>query len=101
MTMRRTGAPHEPPIYDDQTIAAIRALYTGTANEGQQVRAWNWIVYFAAGYHDLSYRPGGEDGRRASDFMEGRRFVGAQMLKLLQPALTPRTPEPPKTKGKR
>lgn len=99
--MKRTGAPHEPPIYDNTIIAAIRAVQSGTANEGQQKLAWNWIVYMAAGYHDLSYRPGGEDGRRASDFMEGRRFVGAQMLKLLQPALTPAAPEPPVKKGKK
>lgn len=85
---RRTGQPHEPTQYDDQIIAAVRALHSGTANEGQQKAAWDWIVYRASGYNDLSYRPGGEDGRRASDFMEGRRFVGAQMLKLLQPILT-------------
>lgn len=99
--MKRVGAPHEPPLYDNSIIAAIRAVQSGTANEGQQKKAWDWIVYQASGYHDLSYRPGGEDGRRASDFMEGRRFVGAQMLKLLQPALTPSEPEPPKIKGKK
>jgi hypothetical protein len=96
VTLKRTGAPHEPPIYDNSIIAAIRAVQSGTANEGQQKTAWDWIVYQASAYHDLSYRPGGEDGRRASDFMEGRRFVGAQMLKLLQPVLTPAPPVPVK-----
>lgn len=93
MVAKRTGAPHEPPHYDDQVIAAMRALATGTANEGQQKRAWDWIVYQASGYMDLSYRPLAQGGDRATTFMEGRRFVGAQMLKLLQPALTPKSPQ--------
>jgi hypothetical protein len=100
MTIKRVGEPHEPPLYDNSVIAAIRALSSGAASEAQQKTAWDWIVYQASGYFDLSYRPG-EDGRRATDFMEGRRFVGAQMLKMLQPALTPAKPEPPVKKGKK
>jgi hypothetical protein len=71
----------------------LRALATGTADEGQQKRAWDWIVYRASGYLDLSYRPLAQGGDRATTFAEGRRFVGGQMLKLLQPALTPSKPE--------
>jgi hypothetical protein len=95
---KRSGAPHEPPFYDNTVIAAVRALASGTANDGQQKAAWDWIVYHASGYHELSYRPTEAGGERATVFMEGRRFVGSQMLKLLQPALTP---QPPKEKDRK
>ena len=101
MALRRTGQPHEPPLYDNSIIAALRALATGTANDGQQKKAWDWIVYQVSGYNELSYRPTEAGGERATIFMEGRRFVGAQMLKMLQPALTSTEDEtPPSKKGK-
>lgn len=70
-----------PAPYDDDDIRAMRALVAGNANEGQQRRALNWIINSAAGYYDLSFRPG-IDGARATDFAEGKRFVGAQVVKL-------------------
>ena len=36
----------------------------------------------------MSYRPG-EEGRRDTDFAEGKRFVGRELFKLLHPLLTP------------
>ena len=97
MTFKRTGQPHEPPEYDNSIVASLRAVARGIADETQQKKAWDWIVYQLAAYNDLSYWPGGDDGR-ATAFKEGRRFVGAQMLKMLQPALTPSEPDeaPPK-----
>jgi hypothetical protein len=62
--------------------AAIQALDRGDATADQQRRALDWIINKAAGYYDLSYRPGGEEGRRDTDFAEGRRFVGGQIVKL-------------------
>jgi hypothetical protein len=47
-------------------------------------------------FQDLSYRPG-EQGIRATDFAEGKRFVGQQVRKLLRPELTPK-PKPPEPK---
>ena len=70
-----------PATYDDNDIRAIRALAAGNANEGQQRRALDWIINTASGYYDLSFRPG-LDGARATDFSEGKRFVGAQIVKL-------------------
>lgn len=93
MPKPRLGLPHEPPIYEDADVAAIRALASGSANEGQQKRAWDWIVYQASAVTDLSYYPNDMGGDRATSFKEGRRFVGAQLLKLLQPALTPKQKE--------
>lgn len=77
--------------YDDDILYAVRALRDGTANDIQQKIAFQWIVRDVARHYDQSFHFGGEDGRRASDFMEGRRFVGLQVLKLLESGATPKT----------
>lgn len=76
------GAAWAPPHYDEHDVRAIQALAKGEANPGQQARALKWIVEVCSNAYDMSYRPGGEDGRRDSDFAEGRRFVGNQIVKL-------------------
>jgi len=77
----KPNGPWVPPSYDDDDIRAIRALAAGVASEGQQRRALEWIITKACGYYDLSFRPGVE-GARDTDFAEGKRFVGAQIVKL-------------------
>lgn len=76
---------HAPAAYDKAVLMAIRACLAGKANDGQQKLAMDWIITKAANYYDLSYRPGSEDGRRGTDFHEGRRFVGAQIVKMTRP----------------
>lgn len=83
--------PWLPPDHDESSIYAIRALANGTANDGQQKTAWAYLMYLtgaAEEFADLSYRPGPE-GRRDTDFAEGKRFVGLQIRKLLRPEYTP------------
>lgn len=81
---------HMPVPASKDVVYAIRALCQGTASETQQVLAMEWIVHCGSRYYDLSYRPG---DHRPSDFLEGRRFVGAQIVRLLNPSYTP-DPEP-------
>lgn len=76
---------HKPADYDVATVYAIRALAEGKATEGQQKTALDWIINHASGLYDLSYRPGGTDGDRATVFHEGRRFVGSQIVKMTRP----------------
>lgn len=76
-------APWKPPKFEPQDAAALQALERGNATPDQQKRALNWIVNGACATYDLSYRPG-DDGRRDTDFAEGRRFVGLQVVKLLK-----------------
>ena len=76
------AAAWRPADYEDADIYAIRALAAGNATEGQQKRALEWIIHKAAGTYDLSFRPGGAEGARETDFAEGRRFVGSQIVKL-------------------
>lgn len=35
----------------------------------------------------MSFRPGGDDGKRETDFAEGRRFVGNQIIKLTKASI--------------
>lgn len=80
--------PWVPPSYDDDTIYAIRALADGQANEGQQKRAWAYIMY-VTGANDMEFRPDDKGGERASAFASGKRFVGLMLDKLLKPIMTP------------
>ena len=75
-------APWLPVPYEPADVVAIQAVFAGRADEIQQKRAMKWITETAAGVYDLPFRPGGEDGRRDTDFACGRAFVGSQILKL-------------------
>lgn len=84
--------PHHPPDYDEQVIYAVRAWSQGKASEGQQIMAWDYVMYVTGAseqFNDLSYRPDKDGGTRAMDFAEGKRFVGLMIRKLLRPEVTP------------
>jgi hypothetical protein len=76
--------PYIPAPYNPQVTAAVKAMEAGQASGAQQQLFLHWLVHNVSGAYDLSYRPGGEDGRRDSDFAEGKRFVGMQVVKQLR-----------------
>lgn len=78
-------SPVEPPVREIPDIAAIQALERGTATEDQQKRALRWIIYEVAKTYDLSYRPGDQS---QTDFAEGKRFVGLEIISTLKINLT-------------
>ena len=73
--------PWKPVPYDKADCAAIQAVSRGEGTKDQQQRAIEWIIDIACDRDGMSYRPGSE-GRRDTDFAEGRRFVGNQVVKL-------------------
>jgi hypothetical protein len=75
--------PWDPLPLDEAEIRAIKALASGTASEGQQKRALDVIIHKFAGTYDQSFRPG-PDGHRATDFAEGRRYVGNRIVHTLK-----------------
>lgn len=80
--MKPKPAPQlDPNIWDRPDAYAIQALQRGDANPDMQKRALKWIIERAAGTYDQSFNP---DSVRLSDFAEGRRFVGLQLVKLLK-----------------
>lgn len=74
--------PWTPPPFIPADVYALKALQAGVASEGQQKRALAWIIA-AAGTYDLAFRPGGDEGDRATAFASGKQFVGQQVVKLL------------------
>lgn len=68
--------------YDVKHAAAMQALYRGNATEHQQKLVLEWIVQNACGTYDVSYISDDVAGRDSA-FCEGRRFVGLQIVKLL------------------
>ena len=84
--------PWEPVDYDDEVVYAVRAFWEGKALPHQQTLVREWLMYLTGagdGFADLSFRPG-SDGQRATDFAEGKRFVGLQIRKMLHPLVTPK-----------
>lgn len=69
---------------------ALRALYEGKANEGQQQQFLQWLLWEACDVHGISFRNDQAGGDRATAFNEGRRFVGVLIqttLGLLRPTM--------------
>jgi hypothetical protein len=86
--------PWHPADYDDVVVYAVRAFASGKATEHQQKIVWRWMRYVTGTsdeFSDLSFRPG-DEGRRATDFAEGKKFVGLQFGKMLNDAVTPKKP---------
>lgn len=82
--------PYAPVPYETADVYAIKAVAMGNANEEQQRRAMGWIVNKASALHELSYRPG-VTGDRDTAFAEGRRFVGAQIAKMISAEVVKRS----------
>lgn len=64
---------------DEPGSAAVQAVADGRATPEQQQLAIATIVEGIAEYHGLSYSP---DSTHDTAFAEGKRFVGAQIVKL-------------------
>jgi hypothetical protein len=76
--------PWSPVIkFEDADVFALHALAAGNASAGQQQRALEFIRRAICEGERLSFMPGGEDGRRATDFAEGKRFVAVQIRRFL------------------
>lgn len=82
-TARRRGPalnPWEPYQLRKADCIALKNLEAGNASERQQKHILDLLLNIS-GVRDLEFRPGGDDGRRASDFASGKRFVGLQIVK--------------------
>lgn len=69
--------------YGKAECAAMYALFRGTADPEQQQRALNWIIDVIARTDDLGYEPG-EAGARDTIFLQGRRFCGLEIRKMIR-----------------
>ena len=78
MTTPKTPVCFQCP-WDEPTVLAVQALARGAAEPDQQIRALQWIVEVAGATYQTSFVP---ESERQTSFMEGRRYVGAQLVKL-------------------
>lgn len=65
--------------WDIADVVAMKAVANGIADEHQQRRAINWILYQACDFHGISFR----DSDRETALAEGKRFVAQQINALL------------------
>lgn len=70
-----------PAEWELADAAAIQALARGDAEESQQKRALTVIVEKLAGTYEHTFVPGAQD---QTTYLEGRRSVGLQIVKLLK-----------------
>lgn len=68
--------------FDEMDMRAIKALHLGIASDSQQKRALDCIINRLARTYDLSARFG-EDADRLTTFAEGKRFVGLQVVRMI------------------
>jgi len=74
--------PHgsEPAGFSSTDAIAVQAVASGTANDGQQKRALDWILKSACGLPLWPYR----DSERETCLALGRQFVGQQIMGVLK-----------------
>jgi len=67
--------------YEKADVSAFQALEKGEATPDQQKRALAWLINVGSmSYEDVYDR----DSERDSTFMNGRRFVGLRVVKMLR-----------------
>jgi hypothetical protein len=69
----------EPPTFDEADIYAMKAMWAGIANPGQQQRAMKWILNAAARIDADPFRT----DARLTDHLVGRQSVGRMILTLV------------------
>ncbi len=74
-----TKQPWHPYEWEPADAYALQAVARGVANEAQQKRALDWIIR-SAGTYDATFYVGQQD---ATDFAQGSRHVGLQIVKLV------------------
>lgn len=73
-----------PGVVSRRDVAALKAVWNGVADEGQQRRAMEAIIWNIARTGDVTYYPDSLGGERDSSFAQGMRFAGLQLLKLIE-----------------
>lgn len=81
---KKVATPKLPPVlqtadFDKADAISLQAVAGGYADEHQQRRAMEWIIFKACAFNDVSFR----DTDRETSFAEGKRFVAQQINALL------------------
>lgn len=76
---KKKSASWMPAKYEKKHVGAIQAIARGDASDHQQRLFMDYLINELCVTYDLSFRP---DSIRDTDFAEGRRFVGLQLVKM-------------------
>lgn len=79
-----SSLPWFPTEYEDHHVQAMKALARGDCPEHLQKIALDWIINQACDTFGMSFRPDDMGGDRASNFAEGKRHVGNQIVKMIE-----------------
>lgn len=71
----------KPAAYGKEELYAIRALFEGKANEGQQQLAMAWLIFNLCHIGQSSMH----ESDRVTAFLEGQRSVGVQLARMREP----------------
>ena len=74
----KTKSVFDFPTAELADAVAVKALWSGEATPDQQKRAVEWLTKNVCLVGDLSFNLA--EGPRASDFTEGKRWVGAMLI---------------------
>ena len=89
-----SSAPWKPVKYTKADVSALQALRRGDPTADQCHRAMEFILETICDRNGMSFRPGGLEGDRETCIAEGRRFVGNQIVKLVNLPLSKIKDEP-------
>jgi len=84
----QASVPWQLPPIENADIFALQAVAKGIANEGQQRRAWEYVVRILCATDLMTFwldpvrNLSGVDAQRATDFAEGKRWVGVQLRRI-------------------
>lgn len=91
---KTASEPWTPQECSPEDVGALRGVYLGTASEHMQRHAMDFIVKRLCGVGEFPFVPGGEDGRRATDFKAGKQHVGLEILALVSTKTKPGGEQP-------
>lgn len=77
-----TNAPFLPSRMTQEIVYAAKAVNAGVADKGQQAMFIGWVVNEVCKTYEMSYRPK-DEGRRDSDFAEGKRYCGNELVRAI------------------
>ncbi len=77
--------PWKPSAWELEEAGAIQAVAYGKADEHQQQRAMKYIIEALCATYDMSFRA---VNPHETSFAEGKRFVGLQLVKLINTNLS-------------
>jgi len=80
----RKQLPWEPAEYDSAIVTAVQHLVAGTCEPQLQQKFIDWLIHECCDTYGMSFRPDDKGGHDAMVFAEAKRYVGNQVVKMLQ-----------------